>query len=249
MTCVVFGELPLEIQVPVIYPDARIAVLDEYFLRTRVTRDIHDPYRIHVQAVEGIFAELQPGDGLFRSFIQRRRNALLDLSCSSVEDHQPEVPGCDDLIHTVPVYVVYLERKIGGEFLDLAAVAGFAYLPEHLSRFNADCSHAGNHGIAVLVYLALILADDEEPFVGSRQMAEPYLPCSPEIPEVYGFPENRRPVFLRCGLLFPFPLAGLFKILAVLSLGHADFDILVSCRTAGTKGYASAVVTIVIDLN
>ena len=92
MARVVLGELPFVVQVLVIYPVARIAVLDEDLGRSAVSGYVDYADGIHVQAPEGILSELKSGNGLGSGLVQRRGDALPDFSGTAVKDHELEIP-------------------------------------------------------------------------------------------------------------------------------------------------------------
>ena len=129
MAGIVLGELPLEIQIAVVYPQTGVSILYQDVRRSFVSGDIDYANCIHIQPLEGIFAELKACNRLLGCREFRCGNALSDLSRSSVQNHQTEIPGSDYFINSVPVYVVDLERKIRGKFFHFLAVAGLSYLP------------------------------------------------------------------------------------------------------------------------
>ena len=78
VTRIVLGESPEEIEFGVVEPETRVSVLYEDITRAVLTGDIHDSYGIDIETVEGVAAELETGDGLRVSDIERSVDALLD---------------------------------------------------------------------------------------------------------------------------------------------------------------------------
>ena len=211
---VVVGELPQQVEVLVVHPQAGVTVLDEDIAGMLLAGDVHNADSINVQPIKCVLLELDAQNLIRRVVVVGRIHAAQQLTGAAVQDHDLEISGKNDLVVAIVVDIVDLERQVAGRVLVHRQGRRLPHLPQHLAGLDIDGCQAADVAVALLEHALLVLCHDEVPVVAAHQMAEANLPRRSEVLEVDDL------VQLGAGVVAAlFGQAGLLGILALDDAG------------------------------